>query len=276
MNLIQRKHHHKIIGLLEQVPFNNLFALAVLKGYVDGWVYVDNEHAPNAAYIQHPYGMSLLAGYTDNQNFHKWLEQKMMNRDALRVKTEWLQVFPEKWNQVISDLPGIKMIPSSEAEKTNLTTFVELQTRVNFRFSRKKYDNIDRPLLPPGFNIEAVNAATFDSFEGIVVPKGFWNNSEEFLKGGAGFCVMEGDRAVATAFSAFLLDGFLELGIETRASHRGRGMAWHCCASLIDYSLRNGLEPVWACRLENTASMHLAQKLGFEPTFRLPYYKLVV
>lgn len=276
MKPIQSKHIHKIIGLLEQVPFNCLFALAVLKGYVAGKVYVDDEHAPNAAYIQHPYGMSLLAGYTDNQNFHKWLEQNMMNCDALREKTEWLQVFPEKWNQVISDFPKLKLVPSSKSGQTNLTSFVELLTRVNFRFNRKKYDSIERPLLPDGFTITAVSAHTFDNYDGIVVPSGFWNNSDEFLKSGAGFCVMEGDRAVATAFSAFLLDGFMELGIETKASHRGRGLAWHCCVSLIDYSLSNGLEPVWACRLENTASMHLAQKLGFEPTFRLPYYKLVV
>lgn len=276
MKPILSKDHHKIIGLLEQIPYNHLFALAVVKGYVAGKVYVDDENDPNAAYIQHPYGMSLLAGYTDNQNFHSWLEQKMMNLDALREKTEWLQVFPGKWNQVISDLPDLKLVPSSESGQTDQTSFVELQTRVNFRFNRKKFDSIERPLLPDGFTIAAVSAKIFDSFDGIVVPKGFWNNSEEFLKGGAGFCVMEGDRAVATAFSAFLLDGFLELGIETKASHRGCGLAWHCCVSLIDYSLSNGLEPVWACRLENTASMRLAQKLGFEPTFRLPYYKLVV
>lgn len=33
-------------------------------------------------------------------------------------------------------------------------------------------------------------------------------------------------------------------------------------------------EPIWSCRLENTGSYKLAQKIGFLPTAEIPYYRL--
>lgn len=69
-------------------------------------------------------------------------------------------------------------------------------------------------------------------------------------------------------------DNQLEFGIETVDGFRGKGFAFHTASSLIDYCLENNYEPVWACRLENTGSYKLAEKLGFEPTVTLPYYKL--
>jgi len=79
---------------------------------------------------------------------------------------------------------------------------------------------------------------------------------------------------VSTAFSAFVHGHLLELGIETLAGFYGRGFAQFTCSALIDYCLENNLEPVWACRLENTGSYKLAQKLGFEVEHLLPYYQL--
>lgn len=46
------------------------------------------------------------------------------------------------------------------------------------------------------------------------------------------------------------------------------------CRKLIDYCLERDLIPVWSCRFENTASCKLAQKLGFEPTLMIPFYRL--
>jgi hypothetical protein len=50
----------------------------------------------------------------------------------------------------------------------------------------------------------------------------------------------------------------------------------HACAALIDRTLQLGLEPVWACRLDNHASYRLARKLGFAHALSLPYYRLPV
>jgi RimJ/RimL family protein N-acetyltransferase len=72
------------------------------------------------------------------------------------------------------------------------------------------------------------------------------------------------------------MDGVLEIGIETLEKFRGMGFAYHASAALIDHCIENGLEPVWACRLENQGSYYLAQKLGFVPSRMMPYYQLMV
>lgn len=274
MKTLDRNHYHRIIPLIDAVPFNHLFALAVLKGYVEGKVYTDELTNPQLVWVEHPYGMSLMAGYSERSEVWNWITAKMMNSDKQRQKTEWLQVYPEIWNDKFRRLSGIEIIPSEDAGVFNQGKTVALQTRVNFRFSRHKYTQMQLPPLPEGFAIEPVTDDCFNVFEGSVVPSGFWNNSQEFVRYGAGFCAKRGEEIVSTAFSAFLLDGYLELGIETHPAYRGQGLAAHCCAALINYSLMKGLEPVWACRLGNTQSYRLALRLGFEPVAMIPYYQL--
>jgi RimJ/RimL family protein N-acetyltransferase len=107
-----------------------------------------------------------------------------------------------------------------------------------------------------------------------VVPKYFWNGVDDFLRNGAGFSLYADGVLASTAYSSYVLDDKLELGIETVEGFRRRGYAYHVCAALIDYCLAEGYEPVWSCRLENVGSYNLAQRLGFVPTLELPYYRL--
>jgi L-amino acid N-acyltransferase YncA len=81
---------------------------------------------------------------------------------------------------------------------------------------------------------------------------------------------------VSTAFSSFIHDHQLEIGIETSENSRGKKFAMVVCSSLIDYCLENNYEPIWACRAENIGSYKLAVTLGFEPIVSIPYYKLNV
>ncbi|MBK9290438.1 MAG: GNAT family N-acetyltransferase [Bacteroidetes bacterium] len=270
MKRIETLNYKQIIEVIRLVPYNHLFALAVLKGHVFGEVYADNPDAPQTVYIRHPYGMSLLVGKA-GEPAQEWLRSEVLNTESKLHGTEWLQVFPHGWNDVIGLITDLK---HNGANSNGLKKKIELQTRVNFRFNQQKFGKCKRPMLPDGFRIEPVNEQIFATFKGSVVPSNFWNNADDFVKMGAGFSVSYGETVASTAFSAFLLDGYLEIGIETIPAFRGMGLAWHCCAALIDYCIENNLEPVWACRLENTGSYRLALHLGFEPTYKIPYYQL--
>ena len=96
----------------------------------------------------------------------------------------------------------------------------------------------------------------------------------EFAENAIGFSLIANNEPVSTAFASFIHDRQLEIGIETRPEFRGQGLAQITCSALIDYCRENDFEPVWSCRLENTGSFSLAQKLGFEPTLIIPYYQL--
>jgi RimJ/RimL family protein N-acetyltransferase len=114
----------------------------------------------------------------------------------------------------------------------------------------------------------------FEEMTGTVIPSFFWNNAEDFLKNGVGYSLLYNNQLATTAYSAFIHDDMLEIGIETIPEFRGKGFAQLACSALIDYCIENNYEPVWACRLANIGSYKLALKLGFEVNIELPYYRL--
>lgn len=111
---------------------------------------------------------------------------------------------------------------------------------------------------------------------GSVIPKYFWRNEDQFQDTGIGFSLIYDGVVASTAFSSCRFENLLEIGIETLEKYRGKGFALYVCSVLINYCIENGLEPIWACRMENIASYQLAHKLGFTSTLYIPYYRLSV
>jgi RimJ/RimL family protein N-acetyltransferase len=151
---------------------------------------------------------------------------------------------------------------------------IEVHRRLNFAFRAERFraqqaTRTRAPLAPA-----PADAAKFAAADGSVVPRRFWRDAARFAAAGGGFAALDGGALAALAFTSFRRGRELELGIETLPSHRGRGYALEACAALIEECLARGLTPVWACREGNTASVRLAERLGFEITSRLPYYRL--
>lgn len=274
MILLNKSNYNKLTEPLRKVTFNNLFARSVVEDKVTGSVYVDNTEKPETFYIKHPYGMSLLFGETDNDDFNSAFYDYALNTFKIRDKYEWLQAFPDLWNKKISDLFGDNLIKNNDNTVENILNKIEINTRVNFKFNKEKYLGFKSKNINRDNKIYRTDREMYENMKGSVIPKYFWNNAEHFLNNGIGYSLVFENKIVSTAYSSFIIDDQLELGIETIGGYRGKGFAEQTCSSLIDYCLENNYEPVWACRLENTGSYKLAQKLGFEPTFYIPYYRL--
>ena len=274
MKLLDKHQYYKVKEALRNVTVNNLFVWSVVENHVMGKVYTDQTTRPGSFYVVHPYGMSLLFGDIGNDRFNRRLRDYLFNKNRERDREEWLQAFPHTWNRILQDMLGNRLIKGSDAIGDRTPGKVVEYTRVNFRFNRDRY-----LLMKPAFGnhqerIVRTDNGLFEQMQGSVVPRYFWNNADDFCNQGIGFSLLIGDQPVSTAYSAYLHHRQLELGIETTEAYRGKGYALLTCAALIDYCLENDLEPVWSCRLENTGSYLLAQKLGFEPTITLPYYRL--
>jgi GNAT superfamily N-acetyltransferase len=276
MILLEKQHYDRVWEPLQQVSVNTLFARFVVSRQVTGTIYVDQPDLPKTFYIIHPYGMSLLFGHADNSHFNLQLLDYLLNTAKTRSKPEWLQAYPGIWNQRLADLLGDQLVKFSDNPDGSLAGKVEENTRVNFRFNRDKYHDFRQSLRNEGYHIVRTNRKSFDRMQGTVVPKYFWDNADDFCRQGVGFTMLMGDIPVSTAYSAYITENQLELGIETLPEYRGKGYALHTCSALIDYCMENNFEPVWSCRYENTGSYKLAQELGFEPTVTLPYYRLPV
>lgn len=259
---------------IKQVAINNLFARSVIEGNVSGKVFVDNITDPNTCYIVHPYGMSLLAGYFGNDEFNSRFLMYATSGGSSPERYEWMQSFPRDWDAVLDDMIGPLITRSAGTEGAGSAGSIELHTRVNFEFRKEKYLQRLRPGLSKEDSIAETGRDYFEKMTGSVIPGRFWDNAEDFEARGRGFTLIHAGEIASTAYSAFVIDNMLEIGIETVEKFRGRGFAEITCSRLIDYCLQNNLIPVWACRRGNTASYNLAIKLGFEPVMEIPFYRL--
>jgi hypothetical protein len=274
LKLLDKSNYDKVIKPLSKVAVNHLFARSVVEKKVNGSIYVDNTETPGTFYIVHPYGMSLLFGNSDNADFNRQLIDYFLNTFKIRNKHEWLQAYPKEWNKKISALLGDNIVKFKDNQGNSENRKIEENTRVNFRFNKEKYLDFRNKNINKNYRIIRTDKELFEDMNGTVVPKSFWNNAEQFTGDGIGFSLIYDNQVASTAFSAFIHDHQLELGIETISSCRGKGFAEYTCSALIDYCIDNSFEPVWSCRFENTGSFVLAGKLGFEPTIYLPYYRL--
>ena len=274
MKELDRADYSKVVNSLRKVKINNLFARAVVESNVPGIVYVDDTDTPATFYVIHSYGMSLLFGKHDNQAFNQAFKEHALNKNHLRNSHEWMQAYPEDWHAVLKELFADCLIKSSEKKPNQGKHIIELNTRVNFKFNREKYREFKRDMITPENQIVKTGKKEFECMQGSVIPLNFWDNANDFIANGIGFSTYSGDELACTAFAAYIMDNYLELGMETVPEFRGKGFAQFTCSKLINYCLENNYEPIWACRLENIGSYKLAQKLGFDISKQIPYYRL--
>lgn len=283
MILIKEDKYGKILDQLYEVPFNTLFARAVLESKSHGRVFVDNNEEPTTVFIAHSYGMSILFGDTENLEFNTSLVDYILNVNGDRLKYEWLQVYSEKWNDKLREILNEKIINYSKIahdySQTELDDFIEENRksniiqwgRVNFN-----YGNINKIISSASaYNIKVIDSDIYDQIEGTVIPKYFWKSKEGFLSDGIGYVLMNGKDIVSIAFSSCKFGNELEIGVETSEKYMGMGFAKQICSVMLAYCQKNNYFPIWACRKENIGSYRLAKSLGFEESLIIPYYELV-
>lgn len=272
MKILPKSNYKKAAESIKNAAINTLFAEAVIEQKINGEIYVDNIEEPKTFYIIHPYGMTLLVGDSENKEFNNQFKDYALNSNKARHKPEWMQAYPYTWDKVLSELFGDRLIASSENTEQNLSGVIELNTRVNFKFDQDKFIASRKPVIENDIKIVRTDSEVFRNMPGSVVPAYFWETEEDFLNNGVGFSLYYKNKLASTAYSSCVNTSQLELGIETVPEFRGKGFAQYVCQALIDYCIEHQFEPVWACRLENTGSYKLAQKIGFVPTIELPYY----
>lgn len=250
---------------LHHLPIFTGFAEVVIEGLAPGRIFA----ADGVGHIQHRYGMGLVWGEGIGVAFPEVIAH--LKSGAYRSKDEWLQIDPRwdylDWDGALGAEAGGD-VPGGDR--------VQRYSRVNFDFDPALFnDRHDGPVLPDGWRIAPLAAEAYDLDDIAVSPVQFWRDYTVFTAQGGGVVALSPSGEVgAMAFSATRGEGWLEIGIETRAAYRGQGLARAVAVAMIEKCLRRGVKPVWACRKENAASLHLAQSLGFVVTKELPFYRL--
>jgi GNAT superfamily N-acetyltransferase len=274
MELLDENKYGILTNQLSQVTINNLFARSVIEKKISGKVFVDNTENPKTFYVVHPYGMSLLFGDSQNQEFNARFLDYSLNLNKIRNRHEWMQANPGDWDSVLPKLYDGKLKKSSDNSENKESGIIELNTRINFKFNREKYIANKSETLPRDCVVVRTDKKIYEEMKGSVIPSFFWDSADDFINKGVGFSLFCNNKLATTAYSAFIHEPKLELGIETIPEFRGKGFAQWTCSALIDYCLVHDFEPLWACRIENASSYRLAEKLGFEACKEIPYYRL--
>jgi len=77
------------------------------------------------------------------------------------------------------------------------------------------------------------------------------------------FHIAEGRKAAAAALNDLCEDDSVEIHVECQPAYRKRGYASSCVAKLTEYYTGKGHSVRYLCRIQNKASMRIAEKVGF-------------
>ena len=154
-----------------------------------------------------------------------------------------------------------EMIESCFPEAYRLTRYA---IRKDTEFDIEKLKEM-ASAVPEGYEIRKLDGDMYDlclvdeDLEDFV---SVFETKEQYLELGRGVVILKDGNIVSGASSYSRYLGGLELEVDTKEEERRKGLATAASATLILQSLREGLYPSWDAA--NTASVHLAEKLGYE------------
>ena len=142
MELLDKIDYGKAVESFKKVTINNLFARAVIEQTVFGKIFVNDKPNPKTFYVVHPYGMTLLFGESSNEKFNEAFKSYALNKDNSRSSFEWMQTFPNDWDNALSLLFRDVLVKSTDNKEKVEKGIIELNTRVNFKFNMAKTKSV--------------------------------------------------------------------------------------------------------------------------------------
>ena len=140
--------------------------------------------------------------------------------------------------------------------------------------SLEKLENLKKP-LPEGYSLKKTDRETIERLPNIlkVHIKPFFGTVDNFTEKGIGFCVKHGGEPISMASSCLPYTDKLEVQIATVDSpeYRRKGFGTAACVALLEYCLRNKIEPHW--NAFNERSVLMAEKLGYTDAEQYYVYK---
>ena len=252
---IQRPYGEKFIELASANTCNTVYPMAVAEQVQEGDVFADDVENPTYALFWHVSGFAYLTGRPDEEALTE-IYMLMKNENGQNPRRFVLELKDEK----IEDFFGKK-------------SDVQRHPRYRFRLSDAQ-EEVKDSLIPAGYELKEADASLLTWITGRIVPSQFWSSPEKFLKNGKGFCLLQDGEVATVAFSAAVSSRQVDIGIETKESHRKKGLAAAVAKQMISYVKSIGKEPVWDCDQANTGSKATAEKVGFEVVAEHSYYKV--
>ena len=217
---------------------------------VMGKIYVTDKKAPQSA-CAHVGCFAFYAGIPDEE--------------LVRRKPEGFVIMTPQnkdWAALIE-----KCFP--EAKRT-----VRYAIRKDTKFDKEKLRGMCE-WLPEGYCLRKIDGELYEKCLLHPATEDFvsvFADKEQYLKEGRGIVVIKAGQIVAGASSYTRYRQGIEIEVDTIEPERRQHLATAACAALILDCLKEGLYPSWDA--QNKASVHLAEKLGYEFSHEYVVYEV--
>lgn len=268
MILLPENKHYSTKPFLENVGCDTVVAHSIIEKKQKGRIFVNDENKPTVVLFWHYCGTALLTGNSKNNIFNEAVKNILLSKFEPNQKPIKINLNSQEWVDKLNSLLGDKIM-KYEASENNVIAW----ERQRFHFNKDKFHETFASIsIPDGFEMKRIDGKMFNSIKGTVIPSVLWNNPQAFIKNGFGYCLVENTQIASTAFTAFIGNGQIDIGIETSPNYRQRGLGVIGAAHMVKFCLDNGYEPVWGCRKDNVGSTLIAKKIGFELADYHPVY----
>lgn len=243
---LDKKDFIKILPLYSREVVIFPLILAVVQQKQRGWAFVDDPIQPASAIVMNNFG------------FMQFIGAKNFGDD-----------FIEFFKSPKTSLPSYLLWYSPPRQIQKLLdgfTNEHVRRRQRARFVLTK-QIIENPVeCPTGFKVRYLDKDLIKKtlrFK-LDIDSRFWASTDDFLEHGIGACIMKASEIISVCYSACVVDNLAEIDVVTLEEYRGMGLAIVAAQNFMSECMRRGLTPTWDCFVNNTASMELAAKLGFE------------
>lgn len=253
-----------VVSLLSK-PHQQLVAKSVIAGNTSGCFWADNASRPDLVVLwdggHHLYMAAEKTGPESARMLKTFLSKRVMSRmtgsatsrcmiSSASTQTEDLlrQVLPDA-------VPRRRIFLRSTAPP---------KTTQALRDNTLRLEWIDRHLLE-------ADLCHVDDVRNEV--RSMWGSVEAFLRGGVGYCVVDGPQIVCWCTAEYVSPCWCGIGIETIQPYQGRGLATATAAAFVEHCLAHGIIPHWDCWADNAPSVRVARKIGFKTVEEFTVYR---
>ncbi len=151
-----------------------------------------------------------------------------------------------------------------------IPTDFDYDGRTYYFTKRSSHNDGQKFQLPPGYRLLPRDEDLFRRSFDYQSTLDLFGTMENVLKHTLGVAILHEDTLVCEAATGAPTQGLIEVGVTTAESYRGQGFATLACAKLIEICEEQGYKTWWDCAKQNTPSVRLAKKLGYqnEPEYR--------
>lgn len=243
MKRVNEENYYKFKEYARTCKQGKVYPLSITEGNQKGDIYVNSEGENKAVLFRHYCGFAFIQGEYDDVflgGIYDILSDNI-NRQRFILLTD---------DSYIADI---------FKGKQDIT----IEKRYFYEYGGDSVQKID---LSDNCQLKIIDKELLHNIKGRITPYFSWDNDEDFLTNGRGYCLICDGEITAWAFSAAISNEEIDIGVEASEKFRGRGYATIVSKAMINHVIEQGKAPVWACHSENKGSSALAEKLGFIKT----------